>query len=150
MPGFLVYKNKFKSDNCISMQMLITNNERFQTTIAKSVPSNNSAIYALDNNEFFSLITSSKYLYSCRSKYINKNKNDNKLFSFITLTKHLCNCENKYISKNIKDSDSMSQIATVLSAASTKRLTKCKTAHATVHSNLSKKTEIPTLATTIQ
>lgn len=40
------------------MQMLITNNKGFQTTIAKSALWNDGAIYTLDNNEYFSPVTS--------------------------------------------------------------------------------------------
>lgn len=65
--------------------MLITNNKGFQRTIAKTVPLNNDAIYVLDNNKSFSLITSTKRLRSCHSKRINENKANNEFFSPITL-----------------------------------------------------------------
>lgn len=101
MPGLPTYKGKFKFDNYISMQMLITNNKEFQTMIVKSVPSNDNTTYALDNSESFSPITSTKRLRSCKSKRINKNKNDNKFFNPITLTKRLHDYENKHFSKDI-------------------------------------------------
>lgn len=108
MPGLLAQKSKFKSDNYISMQMLITNNEGFQTTPAKSTPSNNGAIYALDNNKFFSHVTSTKHLCSCRSKHINNDKDNNKLFGPVTSTKCLRGRGNKHVGEDIKDSDSRS------------------------------------------
>lgn len=148
MVGLPAQKGKFKSNNCISMQMLTTNNEGFQTTTAKSAPSNDGATYALDNSEPFSPITSIKRLCSSRSKRINKNKDDNKPFGSVTSTKRLCSRGNKHVGKDNKDSDSRSQTATAPSAASIKRLAKRKTAHVEIHSNLSEKTETPTLATT--
>ena len=148
MPGLLVQEGKFKSNNCISMQMLTINNEGFQTTTAKSVLSNNGAIYASDNSEPFSLIISTKHLCSCKNKRINKDKDDNKPFDPFTLIKHLRNRENKYIGKNSKDSDSKTQTTTTPSSASTKRLAKCKTGHAAVYNNSSEKTEMFTPATT--
>lgn len=85
--------------------MLITNNKRFQITTAKSVLSNNGATYSLDNNEFFSTVTFTKRLRSCRSKRIHKSKDDNKLFDSVTLTKCLYGHRNKHVSKDSKDSD---------------------------------------------
>lgn len=85
MLGFLAYKSKFKSDNYISMQMLTTNNEGFQLMRAKNASSNNGAIYILDNCEFFSLVTFIKHLHSCKTKRINKNKDNNKFISPVTL-----------------------------------------------------------------
>lgn len=128
--------------------MLITNNKRFQTKIVKSAPSNNDATYALDSSEPFSFITFTKRLRSCKNKRINKNKDNNKTFSPVILTKRLHGCRKKRIGKNSKDNSSKSQIATTPFAASTKRLTKCKTAYAIVYNNSSEKTEMPTPATT--
>lgn len=130
--------------------MLITNNEGFQTMTTKSAPSNNGATYPLENSEPFSLVTSTKHLRSCKNKCINKNKNDNKLFGPVTSTKCLYGHEKKHIGENSKDSDSGSQTATGLPAASTKYLAKRKTAHVEVHSNSSKKTKTRTPATITQ
>lgn len=87
------------------MHMLITNNEEFQITIAKSALSNDDTIYALENSDFFSPVTFIKCLHSCRSKLINKNNDNKKPFSPVILTKRLCSCRNKYVSKDSKDSD---------------------------------------------
>ena len=89
MPGFPAQEGKFKSNNCISMQMLTTNNKRFQTTTAKNAPSNDGATYVLENSESFSPIPSTKRLRSCKSRCINEDKDNNKLFGSVTLTKHL-------------------------------------------------------------
>lgn len=150
MPDFPILKGKLKFDNCISIQMLITNNEKFQTTTMKSTLSNNNAIYALNNSEFFSLVISTKRLRSCKSKRINKNKNKKKLFGPFTSTKYLCGHENKHVGKKSKNNDLEGQTATALPAAFTKRLAKRKTAYAAIHSNSSEKTEIITFITTIE
>lgn len=128
--------------------MLITNNEGFQITTAKSMPLNNGVIYALENIEFFSPVIFIKYLYSCKSKHINKNKDNNKLFNPIILTKCLYGCRNKHIGKNSKNLDLKSQSTTALSAVSTKCLAKQKAAHAIIYSNLSKKTKTLIFVTT--
>ena len=150
MPGLPAQEGKFKSNNCISMQMLTTNNEGFQTTTAKSGPSNNGATYIFNNSESFSLVTSTKRLRSSRSRGINKDKDNNKPFGLVISTKRLRGRGNKHVGKNSKDSDSGSQTAIAPPASSTKYLAKRKTAHAAVHSNLSEKTETPTPATTTQ
>ena len=149
MSSLLTQKSKFKSDNCISMQMLTTDNEGFQTTTAKNGPLNNGATYASENSKPFSPISSTKRLYSCRSKHINENKNDNKLFGPVNSTKRLRGRGNKHVGKDSKNNDSGSQTVTALPTASTKHLIKCKTAYAAVYNNLSKKTEMLTPATTI-
>ena len=148
MPGLPAQEGKFKSNNCISMQMLTTNNEGFQTMTAKSAPSNNGAPYTSDNSEPFSPVTSTKRLRSCRSRRINEDKDDNKPFGPVTSTKRLRGRGNEHVGEDSKDSDSGSQTATAPPAASTERLAKCKTANAAVHSNSSQKTETPTPATT--
>ncbi|MCJ1347429.1 hypothetical protein MMC31_005654, partial [Peltigera leucophlebia] len=148
MPGLPAQEGKFKSNNCISMQMLTTNNEGFQTTTAKSAPSNDGATYTSDNSEPFSPVTSTKRLRSCRSRRINEDKDDNKPFDPVTSTKRLCGRGNKHVDEDSKDSDSESQTATASPTASTKRLAKRKTANAAVYSNSSQKTETPTPATT--
>lgn len=132
------------------MQILTTNNEEFQTTTAKGAPLNNSATYALNNSEPFSAVISNKRLHSCTSRQINEDKDDNKLFGPVTLIQYLRDRENKHVGKDSKNSDSESKTATALPASSTERLSKCKTTHAAVHSNLSEKTETPTPATTTQ
>lgn len=106
MPGFSAQEGKFKSDNYISMQILTTNNERFQITTAKSTPSNNGTTYALENSEPFSSVTVTQRLRSYKSKCINENKDDNKLFDPGTSTKYLRGCGNKHIGKNSKKNDS--------------------------------------------
>lgn len=118
--------------------------------LVKNALSNGGIIYALDHNESFSPVTSTKHLRSCNSKRINKNIDNNKLFGLVNLTKRLCSYENKYVSKDNKNSDSQNQIATAPPAVFIERLTKCKTAYAKVYSNLSEKTEIITSATIIQ
>lgn len=77
--------------------MLINNNKGFQTMTAKNAPSNNDAIYALENSELFSSITCIKCLCNCKSKHINKNKDNNKYFDFIILTKCLYGYKNKHV-----------------------------------------------------
>lgn len=121
MLGLQVQESKFKSDNCINMQILITNNKRFQSLTVKSALLNHDAIYALHNNKSFSPVTFIKCLYSCKSKLINKNKDNNKFFNHVTLTKRLYSCRNKHISKNSKNCDSKSETPIVLPATSTKR-----------------------------
>lgn len=108
IPGLPIQEGKFKSDNCISIQMLTTKNEEFQIMTVKSALSNDGAIYTLDNTKLFSLVTFTKRLRNCRSKRNNEYKDDNKLFGCVTLTKRLHVCGNKHISKNIKDNDSKS------------------------------------------
>ena len=106
--------------------------------------------YASDNIEFFSSVTSTKHLRSCRSRHINEDKDDNKSFGPVTLTKHLRGRGNKYVGKDNKNSDSKNQTTTALPATSTKRLAKRKTAHTTVYNNSSEKTETPTPAIATQ
>lgn len=127
------------------MQILTTNNKRFQITITKIALSN---IYRLNNSKYFSFVTFTKHLYSCKSKRINKNKDNNKRFVLVTSTKRLSDFKNKHISKNNKKSNSKSQTATLPPAISTKCLAKRKTAHIAVYSNLNKKTKMPTPAKT--
>ena len=128
--------------------MLTTNNEGFQTTTAKSTPSNDGATYTSDYSEPFSLVISTKRLRSCRSRHINENKDNNKSFGHVTSTKRLRDRGNEHVGEDSKDSDSGSQTAIALPAASTERLAKHKTAHVTVYSNLSEKTETLTPTTT--
>ena len=87
------------------MKMLITNNEKFLTTTAKSAVSNDIPIYALDNNEPISSVTSIKRLPYCRSKHINENKDNNKFIGLVTSIKRLCGRVNKLVGKNNKNSD---------------------------------------------
>lgn len=120
--NFLVYKNKFTSDNCISIQMLMINNKRFQIIITKNRLLNNTTINALDNNKSFNIVTSIKRLRSCGSKHISENKNDKELLNPIISIKYLRSYENKCINKNNKDSNSKSKIATASFIAFTKYL----------------------------
>lgn len=150
MPNLLAQKSKFKSNNYISIQILIINNKKFQIIIAKNMLSNNGAIDALDNSKSFSFVIFAKCLHSCKNKCINKNKDNNKSFDPITLIKYLNGCRNKHDDKNNKNNDLGSQTVTILSAAYTKRLVKYKIAYAVVYSNLNKKTKILTSVTIIQ
>lgn len=86
--------------------------------------SNNSAIDALDNSKLFSFVISAKCLHSCKSKYINENKNNNKFFNPIILIKYLYGCRNKHIGKNNKDNNLKSQTVTILPVTHTKHLVK--------------------------
>lgn len=147
MLGLPAQESKFKSDNCINMQMLTTKNKIFQTTTEKSSPSNNNTTYALENNEIFSSITSTKYLHRYKSKSINEDKDDNTLFDPVISTKHLRGCRNKHVGKGSKDNESKSQTMTPPTAVITRHLANRKTAYAIVYGNSSKKTETPTHAT---
>ena len=88
MPRLLTNKSKFKSDNYINISMLTTINKEFQATTAKSVPSNNVVINALDNNKLFSPVTSTKHLCSCGSKRIDKDSEDSNSKSKRVTTPH--------------------------------------------------------------
>ena len=133
--SLLAYKNKFKSDNYISIQMLTTNNKIFQTIITKNTISNNTLITFLDNNKLFNTATFTKCLNSCKSKRISENKDNNKLLSLVTSIKCLHSHASKSISKKNKDSDSKSKATTAFLIASTKYLAQNKTAYTMVESS---------------
>lgn len=65
----------------MQMQMLTTNNEGFQTTTAKSAPSNNAATKAPDDDEPFNAIISTERLRSCGSGRISEERCDSGPFS---------------------------------------------------------------------
>lgn len=84
------------------MQIPTTNNEGFQTTIAKNASLNDDATYTSDNSKHFNPVIFTKRLRSCKSKRINEEKDDNEFFGLITLTKYLRSRGNRQMAKTIK------------------------------------------------
>lgn len=132
MSSLPAHEGKFKFGNYISMQVLTTNNKRFQIMTAKSAASNNTATNTPDNNEPISTVTYTKRLYSCKSERISKDTNNNESLSLVTYTKCLHSHASNCISEDNEDNNSESEVGTTLPAVSTKHLARCKTAHAAI------------------
>lgn len=83
---------------------------------------NNIAINITNDNKLFSSIILIKRLYSYKSKYITKNRDNNKLLSFIIFIEYLYSHENKHSSKNNRNSNSKSKVAITFFITSIKNL----------------------------